>query len=262
MRLVDLTPKIFPDMVQNHSLHPPTGHVFVNQRHDITQFWFARYWTAGLPPLLDDLPESARTAGAGHGWQTEHLVIGSHSGAHIDAPVHYDPESQTDVAQIPLETCYGRAVLLDLKDYCDDESDITADDLSAAEERAGVRVRPGDILLVNTGHAERYAYPPEPDPVRYREHYPGFDHYTVKWIIDREVKLVGTDTVSPDRHMQCSTHVNLLMRERVGKEAILILENLVHLEQIPTPEFTFIGFPLPIVNASGSPIRAVALVEP
>jgi kynurenine formamidase len=40
-----------------------------------------------------------------------------------------------------------------------------------------------------------------------------------------------------------------------------IIENLVNLDQIGRASFTFIGLPLRIKGATGSPIRAVALLD-
>jgi len=259
--LIDLTLPMGPDMIQNHPMHPPSAFVFINQRHDLTQHFFDRHWTGDLPPAMDGLPDSVRTPSYGHGWQTEHLLLGSHAGAHIDAAAHYDPESDQDAAKIPLEQCYGPAVLLDLWSVYAEKRAITASDLDSAEERASVRVGEGDIVLINTGHAAKYAYSAHPDRRAYTEDYPGFDHEAPQWFIDRGIKLLGIDTVNPDLHPQASMHVNFLMRGQCGKPPILIVENLVHLEDIPVPRFTFIGFPLPIVGASGSPLRAVAVVE-
>jgi kynurenine formamidase len=40
-----------------------------------------------------------------------------------------------------------------------------------------------------------------------------------------------------------------------------VIENLTNLERIGTSKFTFVGVPLKIRGASGSPIRAIAVVE-
>jgi kynurenine formamidase len=40
-----------------------------------------------------------------------------------------------------------------------------------------------------------------------------------------------------------------------------IIENLVNLDQVDQPRFTFIGLPLRIKGATGSLIRAVAVLD-
>ena len=46
----------------------------------------------------------------------------------------------------------------------------------------------------------------------------------------------------------------------LGK-GILIMEHLAHLETLPAARFQFIGLPLKLKGATGSPIRAVAIIE-
>jgi kynurenine formamidase len=41
---------------------------------------------------------------------------------------------------------------------------------------------------------------------------------------------------------------------------LVIVENLTNLAAVPDRPFTFIGFPLKIKDADGSPVRAVAMV--
>jgi kynurenine formamidase len=42
---------------------------------------------------------------------------------------------------------------------------------------------------------------------------------------------------------------------------ILIIEELANLDRLPAPRFQFVGLPLKIKGATGSPIRAVAIIE-
>ncbi len=72
---------------------------------------------------------------------------------------------------------------------------------------------------------------------------------------------MGIDGPNIDCHdMICPAHVNYLLRKRIGKEPILIVENLANLEEISTPKFMFFALPLPIVGGSGSPVRAITVI--
>jgi len=42
---------------------------------------------------------------------------------------------------------------------------------------------------------------------------------------------------------------------------VLIIEHLVNLDRLPIPRFQFVGLPLWIKGATGSPIRAVAITQ-
>ena len=114
---------------------------------------------ADFPPLFDGLPPEAGMHGQGHGQQSEQVMIGSHMGTHIDAPTHLDHRPTAgDVASIPLERCVGDAVFLDLRHFCTtDDHVVTVAELDDAERRIGGRVKPGEIVLLNTGHAAKNA---------------------------------------------------------------------------------------------------------
>jgi kynurenine formamidase len=44
-------------------------------------------------------------------------------------------------------------------------------------------------------------------------------------------------------------------------QGILIMEHIANLETLPGPRFRFVGLPLRVKGATGSPIRAVAIFE-
>ncbi|WP_083418917.1 cyclase family protein [Pseudofrankia sp. BMG5.36] len=97
-----------------------------------------------------------------------------------------------------IERLVTRGVLLDIPrlkgvDRLPDSYEVTAEDLSAAEERQGVRVESGDILLLRTGWYQWFL---EGD----REHFlgnaagPGLD--SCRWLHDREVAALAVDNWS------------------------------------------------------------------
>ena len=261
-RLIDLTPPLEEDMKINHLYHPRAPVLFVNQRHEFIQYFYEHTWAKqGGPPLFDGMPEEFAEAPRGRGWVSEHVMIHTHLGAHIDAALHYWERSPQDAANIELESCYGDAVLLDFRELCEEPHPITVEEIEHAEERANTPVQEGDIVIVHTGWAARWGYGPRADRSKYGAvPNPGLHKEAPLWLIERKVKLVGIDTPNLDYDMTSSAHVNFLCREVIGKPVIHIVENLANLEKVPAGRFTFIGFPLPIVGGSGSPIRAVALI--
>ena len=91
-----------------------------------------------------------------------------------------------------------RGVLLDIAalkgvDWLEPGDAISVADLEAAEERQGVKVRSGDILLVRTGRDTRResegAWPPF-------DGLAGLLMETLPWIREREVAILGCDGVS------------------------------------------------------------------
>ncbi len=262
-KLIDLTLKIKEGSVINHPNHPRAPLLWSNQRHDVTQHVFTHYWNEENMPLYDGLPKEAGQGGKGHGWASEQLLVGTHMGTHIDAPYHFESDPQQDAASITLEQAFGDAIMLDLRKACKEgRHAITMEELDEAEDKSGETVKSDDIVILHTGHTAKYAYGPRASVEKYATLYSGLAHDASLWFIKRMVKLVGIDGPNVDCHdMICTAHVNFLLRKRIGKEPILMVENLANLETISVNRFTFIAFPLPIVRGSGSPVRAVAMIQ-
>jgi sugar lactone lactonase YvrE len=112
-------------------------------------------------------------------WTAERIGLFFHGGAvtHVDALSHMSYQGRTYNGGVelgpdgaPLRLAVGlmrdgivtRGVLADLprlqgKAYLAADYIVTAEDLEAWEQQAGVRVRSGDVLLVRTGHWAREA---------------------------------------------------------------------------------------------------------
>ena len=77
-------------------------------------------------------------------------------------------------------------------------------------------------------------------------------------MLDRGDKATGNNQASFEAglsDMRRPVHMVVLGR------GVPIIENLINLDQIGQPRFTFIGLPLRIRGATGSPIRAVAVLD-
>jgi kynurenine formamidase len=203
-----------------------------------------------------------------------------HSGTHIDALSHQASElvlfggvkvetaetptgfTQLGVETIPLLLCRG--VLLDIAGWKGVErlpprSAITADDLIACAAQQGVEVRPGDVLLVRTGYAALW----ENEPTYLDA--AGVDKSGTLWAAERQVVAVGADNMAwdapderdPETGATLFAHVYLL-----PQKGIYIIENLTldALARDRVWEFAFVGIPLKLKGATGSPIRPLALV--
>lgn len=262
MPLIDLTLRIEEGSVVNHPNHPRAPLIWQSQRHDVTQYMVGHYWTKENTPLFDGLPDDAGMGGKGHGWASEQVIFGTHMGTHIDAPAHFENDIAQDATTIPIEKACGSALLLDLREVCKKgKHPISMEELDAAEKEAHEAVKQGDIVLLHTGHTSRYAYGPGANADGYAQWYSGLAPNSSKWFIDRGVKLVGIDGPNVDVHdIICPAHLNFLLRKRIGKSPIYIVENLAYLENIPVRRFQFYALPLPIARGSGSPVRAVAIV--
>jgi arylformamidase len=161
-----------------------------------------------------------------------------HTGAHVDAPLHFD-DAGLDAASVPIERYVGPCVVADVRPSA---RGIRPADLPAAldaEARATRRV-----LL--------RSYARRPD---------GFDegmaHATPEladWLAERGVCLLGIDTDS----MDAFESKELPAHRRLNQHDIAILEG-IDLGRIEPGRYELVALPLRIEGADGSPVRAVLI---
>ena len=191
------------------------------------------------------------------GFNTRLLILEDHVGTHVDAPLHfYDGDLRapagSSVEALPLEKLIGRAVVLDLVRLRSRPTEaVGAEMLAAAEARAGLAIERGDIVLLRCwedawGQGGCFAAL-------------GIDAGGGEWLLRKGVHAVGIDLPNLEGAIEppYPAHEALL---RPGVE-VPIIENLVGLDQLPPRPFRFVGLPLRVRGATGSPIRAAALVE-
>lgn len=192
-------------------------------------------------------------------FENANFMMCDHTGTHMDAPIHADPEG-LGVEEMPLDYGHGQAVWLDLSSRFEDAAELTADHLEEAERAGGEAVKAGDILLLHTGWSTVL-----PDKDRYLYQHMGLTRDAAEWVRSKGVRTMGIDTCTPETvggAKESPVHMNLLKPRSMGGDepVIAIIENLVNISQIPVRRFQFSGVPLPLKGLTGSPIRAFAQV--
>lgn len=164
-----------------------------------------------------------------------YLTLFNHAGPHIDAPNHI-ARGARGIDEFPLGTFVGPLRLFDLRNKPKDQP-------LARVEFEGKNIRPGDIVIAFVG----YMAPTTPDEL------PSFAFLgpeAAEYLANIPVRMFGTDAfgVGP-------AHPAFLSRD------IPVVEQLVGLEQVVGKRSpVFVGFPLKIAGANGSPVRAAALI--
>jgi arylformamidase len=110
-------------------------------------------------------------------------------------------------------------------------------------------------LLIDTGWSRRYIE----DPPDYFKNSPGLDDSAVAWIENNGIRCVGIDAPSIDAPHTPGAPAHMRF-SRVGSP-IHVLENLINLNALPASIPIFAAAPLPLRGATGSPVRALALLE-
>jgi kynurenine formamidase len=196
--------------------------------------------------------ETGRNFEGGFSFRSSGLLMSDHGPTHVDAIAHLDPrESAPTIDVMPLETFYGPATCVDVSHKGPHEY-VSAEEMEAAEAAAGTRVEPRMILLIRTGTVDRVGGTSD-----YTSQYPGLDESASEWLRERGVKAFGVDSPSPDNPISRTYPVHMMCRAT----GITHFENLANLDRVVGRRFTFVGFPLRIRAGTGSPVRAVAVLD-
>lgn len=178
------------------------------------------------------------------------LTLGTHTGTHIDSPYHFFDDGVTvDRLDLSLLTAVP-AVVVDLRSKKARER-IDWDDLKEYEGR----LHTGAAVLLCTGWSRNWC------KTNYSDH-PYLGAEAAKRILEKGVKVLGVDTMSPDAVTQESGDSGIVHRVVLGNGGVIV-ENLRGLEDvlesgIRDEDIMVSLLPLKLEACDGSPIRAVA----
>jgi arylformamidase len=163
------------------------------------------------------------------------LVMGTHTGTHVDAPRHFFDDGPGSDA-LALDLLIGRVRVVDLPR----RGGISAEDLETAGLREDLRVlfRTPNSALWNGGE--------------FRQDYTYLTEGGARYLVDQGVKLVGIDYLSVEQFKKpgAPAHRALL------SHGVVIIEGL-NLSEAEAGMYELYCLPLRIAGADGAPARVV-----
>jgi kynurenine formamidase len=209
----------------------------------------------------DDLPER-------EGWGEEMVTMNSHSGTHVDAPLHYGSTCEgrpaRTVTEIRLEELFCEGMVLDLRGRCEPGRGIAIEALTAAIDAAGRAIRQGDAVLLRTGQEDF-----DLDDMRAFQ-YPGMTREGTLFLAEQGAKVLGTDAFGWDRPFgvmakafrETGNRAEIWDGHFAGREReVFIVQQLTNLGSLPPTGFKVGFFPIKLARASAAPARVVAFLE-
>lgn len=180
------------------------------------------------------------------GWNATTIELYSHSGTHMDAPVHFGVDGPT-IDQIPLENLMGYARILDLTGILPSAL-IQVSDLGPLREH----LKAGDSLIIHTGWSQ-YA---KTSIEKYRNELPRISEELANWLVEKGIKMIVVEppSVANVNDLQEVTRIHRILFS--GK--IIIVEGVCNLEQIGADEVELMVLPLKIGGGDGAPARVIA----
>jgi arylformamidase len=196
-------------------------------------------------------PRTEVTQLARHGVEgraTRRLVLGTHTGTHLDAPLHFI-EGGGSIDQVPLSTLVGPAVVADLGPA----GPLEEISLARLQAAVGGALRHPRVLL-RFGWSQRFGR------MDFYAESPFLARDACAWLVAQGATLVGMDVPSPDdprlgyESDEDSPNHHILLGA-----GVILLEYLNNLEQIGAPEVFLAALPLRVRGADGAPARVIAI---
>lgn len=180
------------------------------------------------------------------GWNAVNLSIYSHSGTHVDAPVHFGVEGPT-IDQMPLNRLMGKARILDLTGI-QPSSSINVEDLGKLKEALNT----GDSLIIKTGWSN-YSVS---DPEKYRNQLPRISEKLAHWLVEKGINMLAVEppSVADVNDLAEVTRIHRILF--AGQ--VIIVEGICNLNEINAEEVELMVMPLKIDGGDGAPARVLA----
>lgn len=231
-RIIDLSPPLTPDLD-------------LRRLGSRTLSFLGAEGRIQVSPLLPAYPEFA--------FGIDVVSLMSHSGSHVDAPARLLRGGDRPM-QISLDRLVGPARLTDLR-WHDRHTQLQISDLELTT------IFPGDVVLLFLGYE-----PPFGD--KWPQYAP-LSPQAAEWLVAKRIRALATDIPTLVTYEVLETRLRKHQPpEEVWAEylplmqaQIPIISGLVNLDALTDEsKVVFAGLPLPLSDATGAPLRAVALV--
>lgn len=163
------------------------------------------------------------------------LVMGTHTGTHVDAPWHFLDEG-AGVDGLRLDLLIGRTRVVEVTK----RGGIGADELAAAGLREDLRVllkTPNSALWNGEGFHTEYTHLTEAG---------------ARYLVDQGVKVIGIDYLSVEQYEKAGAPAHRALLA----QAVIIIEGL-NLSEAEPGMYEMYCLPLRIAGADGAPARVI-----
>jgi arylformamidase len=193
----------------------------------------------GMVHWPDDPPfliEKYRDMASGDPCNVSNIRMGSHTGTHMDAPMHFIESGKT-IDEMPLDATVGPAKVIEIQD---------PESIKTRELRSH-SIQSNDRILFKTKNSEKYW---ESDS--FIENFVYISHEAALYLAERRIRTVGVDYLSVGGFKKdgIETHQALL------GAGIWIIEGL-NLSKVQAGDCQLVCLPLKIEKGDGAPARAM-----
>jgi arylformamidase len=180
---------------------------------------------------------------AKHGRETREVTVGTHTGTHLDAPLHFINGGRT-VENLSLDVLFGPVELVE-------NEPVTVSMLE--DETLGKRT------IFQFGWEDRFG-----DPDAFYNDYPYLTISAAEYLVDEGVDMLGFDTPSPDASSRPldGGEEDSPIHKVFLRNNIILVEYLINLDEADfESDWNVAALPLKIAGADGAPARVVVWKE-
>lgn len=178
------------------------------------------------------------------GRNTHSILLGSHSGTHMDAPLHFYNDTE-GIDQADLEKICGKITVVDFT--C-----MGAGSVVEYQDVKGLSVT--ERMLFRFDWWKNWKKP------HYYKCFPFFSEEAVSCLIERGMRVMALDTPSPDDGSAISNKDDSPNHKKLLENRVVLIEYLTHTDRlIPDKNYCFFALPLKIKDCDGAPSRVIAV---
>lgn len=178
------------------------------------------------------------------GRNTHKILLGSHSGTHMDAPFHFI-EGGKRIHNLDISNMVGSVTIVDFRK-------IGSGCAVSLEDVRQIKVASRMLFVFGWYHNWKTD--------KYYESFPYFSTEAIKYLIEKGMKFMAMDTPSPDGGSSIYFQSNDSPNHKLLLEnEILIVEYLNNTEELlDGKSYELFSLPLKIRDSDGSPARVLA----
>ena len=181
------------------------------------------------------------------GRATRKLSLGTHTGTHVDAPLHFIKDGRS-IESLSVDVLVGPARVVKFPN-CPPGKRVEVDELAP--------------ILAGKNYTRvlfRYDWSRYWKTAQFYENWPHLSLAAAQFLLDEGVKLVGMDSPSPDNPGDNSRSGNdSPVHKLLMNRDVILVEYLTNLGEIAGDEVELAACPLNILGSDGAPARCVAI---
>ncbi|MGD0916705.1 MAG: cyclase family protein [Thermodesulfobacteriota bacterium] len=166
------------------------------------------------------------------------INIISHTGTHMDAPLHFIYGGGT-IDEMPLDTAMGPARVIEIRDT----------ESIKPRELVDCSIQPGERILFKTRNSSRVYQTDE-----FVEDYVYVSTEAAHFLVEKRIRVIGLDYISLGSHKDMPNLVET--HETLLKNGIYIIEG-INLSGVKAGRYELICLPLRLERGDAGPSRAI-----